>query len=153
MGQSVKDNQHKILRFLYHQRGDFKTRKQIQDGSNLSEAQVRYALKDIDQYIKKDESDTRGDIRNAYVYHINADGRAYVRNEIDEIPVEQKNSEEIEKHKREIMLVRASVNELEDTVENWTEYSGDWNDAAMERFEAIEERLENLEDAILDDYS
>lgn len=150
MSQSVQDNQHKILRFLYHNRGEYKTRREIEDGANLTEAQVRYALKGIQQYVKKEESDTRGDIQNAYVYHINSDGRMYVKNQIDEIPVEQTNREEIEKHKKEIMLLRSSINKLTDDMEGWKNYSGDWNDKAMKRFKAIEDRLEILEDELLD---
>ena len=150
MSQSVKDNQNRIMRFLYHNRGEYKTRREIENGTGLSEAQVRYALDEIQKYVKRGESDTRGEIQNAYVYHINSDGRAHVRNEIDEIPVEQKNSEEIEKHKKEIMLTKDSVNKLEDNVTGWIAYSEQWNDTAEKRFEAIEERLERLEDALLD---
>jgi transcriptional antiterminator len=151
MSQSVQDNQDMILRFLYHERGDYKSRQDIQDGTGLSEAQVRYALKGIQQYVKKEESDTRGDIPNAYVYHINNDGRAYVRKNIGDIPVEQRNSEELDKHKKEIMLVRASVNELEDTLEEWTEYSTEWNNKAERRLQAIEQRLEILENELLEE--
>lgn len=152
MVSQVRNNQHKILRFLYHNRGNYKTTSDISDGTGLSKGQVFYALDDwMERYVKVGDEDTRGDIEDANAYVINSDGRAYVRENIGEIPQEQKNEEEIEKHKKEIMLVRASVNELEDTVEEWTEYSGRWNDKAIQRFEAIEKRLENVENKLLDE--
>jgi DNA-binding PadR family transcriptional regulator len=152
MVSQVRENQHKILRFLYHNRGNYKTTSDISDGTGLSKGQVFYALDEwMERYVKVGDEDTRGDIEDANTYVINSDGRAYVRNGIHKIPQEQRNSEELEKHKKEIMLVRASVNEIEDDLDDWTEYSSRWNDKAMRRFEAIEERLEILEDELLED--
>lgn len=145
MVQQVKNNQDKILRFLYHNRNQFKSRREIEDGTGLTETQVRYALDGIKQYLDQKKSDTRGGIQDAYMYHLNSDGRAYLRNEIDEIPQEQKNSEELDKHKKEIMLLRASLDSTKDNLEDWIRYSSDWNDHAQERFKMIEKRLEIIE--------
>lgn len=145
MGRQVRNNQHKILRFLYHSRGEFKSRKEIEAGTGLTETQVRYALDDIQHYIDRKESDTCGGIQDAYMYHLNSDGRVYVREEIDEIPLEQQNTEELEKHKEEIMLLRASLNSTEDDLKEWMHYSSEWNEKAQKRLNAIEKRLEIIE--------
>lgn len=156
----VDENKKKILRYLYHNRGNYKKRRNIQDGTGLTKAQFDYVIDDlVDEYVDRKPDDDDEDEEEVddeedefpvpYEYHINADGRVYVKNNIDEIPVEQKNSEEIEKHKKEIMLLRSSINELTDDVEEWKKYSGEWNEAAEKRFEAIEKRLENIEDALI----
>jgi hypothetical protein len=151
------------LRYLYHNRGDYKKRRDIQAETGLTKAQFDYVIDDlVGKYVdrepeddeeedEKDEDKDEDEFPDAYEYHINSDGRAYVRNHIDEIPVEQQNSEELEKHKKEIMRLRSAVNEVEDDLAGWIEYSSEWNSTAKRRFEAIEERLEQLEDALLDE--
>ena len=135
-----------ILRYLYHNRGNWKSRRELEDGTGLTEAQVRYALNDIIQYVDRRESETRGDIQNAYVYSINSDGREYVSTEVDEVPQEQANSEEIDRLKKEVMILSARINELSDELDEWKQYNTSWNDTAEEKFKEFQNIIEILED-------
>ena len=135
-----------ILRYLFHHRGNWKSRREIEDGTGLSTAQVRYALNDIMDLVDRNESETRSGINDAYVYSINSDGREYVRTEIDEIPPEQENSEEIDRLRKEIMILSEKINKLSDELDEWKQYNRSWNDTAEGKFKEFERIIENIED-------
>jgi hypothetical protein len=71
MGKQIQKNKNSILRFLYHNRGAFKRRKEIQNGTRLTKTQIQYALDDITALVERKESETKGGIQDAYVYSIN----------------------------------------------------------------------------------
>jgi len=145
-----RKNENMILRYLYHNRGEFCTRREIEDGTGLSEAQVRYALNDIIQYVDRRESETRGDIQNAYVYSINSDGREYVSTEIDEVPQEQENAEELDKLRKEVMILSSRVNDISDELEEWKQYNSRWNDVAENKLNEFERQVENIDELLSD---
>jgi hypothetical protein len=143
MSKLVEENQHSILRYLYHHRGSYKSRREIENGTGLTEAQVRYALDDIiPELVEKKESETRGDIQNAYVYTANSAGREYVENEIDEIPQEQRNREEIEKIAKRVMSLNSKIRRYKDELEDWKQYTEEHTEATENRVRDIEDELD-----------
>ncbi|RKS83490.1 hypothetical protein BDK61_2875 [Haloarcula quadrata] len=154
MTQAKRDNQHKILRFLYMNRGETKSTSEVAHGTDLSKGQVFYALDDwLRKFLKIESGDTSGDIEDANEYIINKRGRRYVREEIDEVSQDLQNAEKLDKHDKEIMRLRAGLNDVQDDLEDWSKYSTEWNETAEERFRSIETRLKYLEDVLSDHFS
>lgn len=139
-------NQNMILRYLYHNRGNWKSRSEIENGTGLTEAQVRYALNDIIDLVDRQESETRSGINNAYVYNINSEGREYVQSDIDEIPPEQRNSEEIDRLRKEVMILSSRINDISDELEEWKRYNSRWNDIAEKKLNEFERQIEDIDE-------
>lgn len=143
MGKQIQKNKNSILRFLYHNRGAFKRRKEIENGTGLTKTQIQYALDDITALVERKESETKGGIQDAYVYSINKKGRAYIENEIDKIPQEQQNREEIERIEKEIISLNAKICQYKRKLEEWRQYTEKHSEVTENRIRDIEDELMN----------
>lgn len=151
MTQTKRDNQHRILRYLYHERVNYETTSDIAEGTDLTRGQILYADDEwLREYVDVGSDETRGDIEDANAYTLNSQGRQYVRENGGEALVEQQNRREIEKIEKEIITLRSHIEGTEHDLNRWVKYSSEWTDNAQKRFEAIEQRLKNIEDALLE---
>jgi DNA repair ATPase RecN len=65
-----------------------------------------------------------------------------VENEIDEIPQEQRNREEIEKIAKRVMSLNSKIRRYKDELEDWKQYTEEHTEATENRVRDIEDELD-----------